>query len=122
MAQRARRIETVIQWCSDPAVSARWYSRLLGVGPTPYVGPYFRLDDGAYLILAQASPGTGRGGTGAWFLVDDVLASVAELRAEGFVFNEAMPMDIPPGKLITLNDPDGNIVGLIDNSDGGMPR
>ena len=31
------------------------------------------------------------------------------------------PFDIPPGPLVTLNDPDGNIVGLIDNSKGGMP-
>jgi hypothetical protein len=26
-----------------------------------------------------------------------------------------------PGRLVTLNDPDGNIVRLIDNSKGGMP-
>ena len=32
------------------------------------------------------------------------------------------PFDIPPGQLVTLNDPDGNIVGLIDNSKGGMPE
>ena len=32
------------------------------------------------------------------------------------------PFDIPPGRLVTLNDPDGNIVGLIDNSKGGMPE
>jgi hypothetical protein len=31
------------------------------------------------------------------------------------------PLDIPTGRLVTLNDPDRNIVGLIDNSKGGMP-
>lgn len=35
-------------------------------------------------------------------------------------FNEPL-FDIPPGRLVTLDDPDGNIVGLIDNSRGGMP-
>ena len=29
--------------------------------------------------------------------------------------------EIPPGLLVTLNDPDGNIIGFIDNSAGGMP-
>ena len=42
-----------------------------------------------------------------------------ELVGRGYSFNEE-PMDIPPGKLVTINDPDGNIVGLIDNSKGGM--
>lgn len=118
---RVRRIETVIQWCSDPEGSAAWYTRLLGVERTPYEGPYFRLGEGCYLILAPSSPGTGRGGTGVWFEVDDVDRRFAEMKAEGFAFNEAAPFDIPPGRLVTLNDPDGNIVGLIDNSKGGMP-
>ncbi len=38
-----------------------------------------------------------------------------------FVSDNEPPFDIPPGRLVTLNDPDGNIVGLIDNSKGGMP-
>jgi catechol 2,3-dioxygenase-like lactoylglutathione lyase family enzyme len=88
---RARRIETVIQWVRDPRASAEWYARLLGVEPTP-----------------------------VWFLVDDVADAHRELTARGFTFNEP-PFDIPPGRLVTLTDPDGNVVGLIDNSKGGMP-
>lgn len=114
---RARRIETVFQWASDPAVSTSWYTRLLGIEPTPYVAPFFRFGEHCYLIIGQAAPGTGRGGTGVWFEVENVDRSYAELRAEGFVFNEP-PFDIPPGRLVTLNDPDGNIVGLLDNSKG----
>jgi predicted enzyme related to lactoylglutathione lyase len=117
---RVHRIETAIQFVSDPGASADWYRRLLGIEPTPYEGPYFKFDEHAYLILAPSSPGTGRGGTGVWFLVDDVDQSYRELGAEGFKFNEA-PFDIPPGRLVTLFDPDGNLVGLIDNSKGGMP-
>lgn len=117
---RVRRIETVIQFVSDPQVSSRWYARLLGVEPTPYTAPYFTFDEHAYLILAPGAPGTGRGGSGTWFLVDSVDDTYRELTAAGVLFNEA-PFDIPPGRLVTLNDPDGNIVGLIDSSKGGMP-
>lgn len=114
------KIATVVQWCSDVEASKAWYTRLLGLPVTPYEGPYFRFDEGCYLILAPASAGTGRGGTGVWFEVADVEAAYREKLAGGFAFNEP-PFAIPPGKLVTLNDPDGNIIGLIDNSNGGMP-
>ena len=117
---RVKGIETVIQWVADPEASSRLYQKLLGVPPTPYMAPYFRINEGAYLILAPAAEGTGRGGTGVWFEVEDVDKAYAQWRDEGLQFNEE-PFDIPPGRLVTLNDPDGNIVGLIDNSAGGMP-
>ena len=44
----------------------------------------------------------------------------AERTAAGHAFNEE-PFDIPPGRLVTIDDRDGNIVGLIDNSEGVMP-
>lgn len=56
-----------------------------------------------------------------WFTVDDVHAVWEERVAQGFALNER-PFEIPPGWLITASDPDGNIVGLIDNTRGGMPR
>jgi predicted enzyme related to lactoylglutathione lyase len=117
---RVRRLETVVQFVSDPARSARWYADFLGIEPTPYEGPYFKFDEHAYIILASASPGTGRGGSGVWFEVESVDAAYEELRARGYEFNEP-PFDIAPGRLVTLNDPDGNIIGLIDNTKGGMP-
>lgn len=117
---RVRRIETVFQWVDDIPAATEWYRRLLGVDPSPYEAPFFKFEEHCYLILGQAVPGTGRGGTGVWFEVDDVDARYEELRAEGFAFNEE-PFDIPPGRLVTLNDPAGNIVGLIDNGKGGMP-
>ena len=117
---RIRRIETVIQFVSDQQASSQWYARLLGIEPTPYGAPYFKFDEHAYLIRAPGKPGTGRGGSGCWFLVDSVDEAYKELQPNGFTFNEP-PFDIPPGRLVTLLDPDGNIVGLIDNSKGGMP-
>lgn len=117
---RARRIETAIQWVSDVEASSRWYADFLGVEPTPFEAPYFRFDDHCYLILAPSAPGTGRGGSGVWFEVEDVEVAYRERRERGYTFNEE-PFAIPPGRLVTINDPDGNIVGLIDNSQGGMP-
>jgi predicted enzyme related to lactoylglutathione lyase len=67
------------------------------------------------------SPGTGRGGTGVYFEVDDVDQAYRERVARGYKFNEE-PFDIPPGRLVTINDPDGNIVGLEDHSKGGIAR
>ena len=82
---QARRLETVVQFCSDPEASARWHAEFFGVEATPDGGPYFRFEQGP-----------------------------------GYAFNEE-PFDIPPGRLVTIDDPDGNIIGLIDNSKGGMP-
>ena len=117
---RIQRIETVIQFVSDQKASSQWYARLLGVEPAPYGAPYFKFDEHAYLILAPGKPGTWRGGSGCWFLVNSVDEAYKELQAKGFTFNEP-PFNIPPGRLVTLLDPDGNIVGLIDNSKGDMP-
>lgn len=117
---RARRLETVVQFVSDPERSKRWYADFLGVEPTPYEGIYFKFDEHAYIILAPGSPATGRGGSGVWFEVESVDDAYRELTGRGYKFNEP-PFDIPPGRLVTINDPDGNVVGLIDNSRGGMP-
>ena len=117
---RVRRIETAIQFCTDPEKSKAWYEDFLGVKTTPYDGPYFKSDEHGYLILAPGAPGTGRGGTGVWFEVESVDDAYRELTARAYTFNEP-PFDIPPGRLVTINDPDGNIIGLIDNSKGGMP-
>jgi catechol 2,3-dioxygenase-like lactoylglutathione lyase family enzyme len=116
---KVNRLETVVQFVADPERSKDWYRDLLGIEPTPYEGPYFKFDEHAYLILAQASPGTGRGGSGVWFEVHNVDDAYAELK-DRYTFNEA-PFDIPPGRLVTLNDLDGNVIGLIDNTRGGMP-
>lgn len=117
---QVRRIETVLQWFADVDASTRWYSDFLGLDVIEYAAPFFKFAEHAYLILAPSAPGTGRGGTGVWFEVDSVDDAYAELSGRGYSFNEE-PFDIPPGRLVTINDPDGNIIGLIDNSKGGMP-
>jgi predicted enzyme related to lactoylglutathione lyase len=111
-------IEVVVQFCVDPEKAKAWYADFLGVETTPYPSPLFVLE-GATLLLAPGAPGTGRGGTGVYFHVESVDAAYQELTARGYRFNEA-PYDVPVGRLVTLNDPDGNIVGLEDRSKGGL--
>lgn len=48
-------------------------------------------------------------------------AAYRERQERGYRFNEE-PSDIPLGRLVTINEPDGNIIGLSDNSKGGMPE
>ncbi len=115
----ATRLSGVMQYAMDLDASKAWYADFLGVEPEDFQLPMFAWGDGAQLLIAPASPETGRGGTGVWFEVEDVRAAYEERKARGYTFNEE-PMDIPPGKLVTINDPDGNIVGLIDSSNGPM--
>jgi predicted enzyme related to lactoylglutathione lyase len=112
-------VEIILQFCLDMERSKNWYEDFLGLKAVAYGGGLF-VFDGTTLHLAPGSPGTGRGGTGVYFHVEDVDAAYKELTARGYKFNE-VPYDIPVGRLVTLNDPDGNIIGLEDRSKGGLP-
>jgi len=68
----------------------------------------------------STAPGSRRAGTAVYFHVDDVDAAYKELSERGYTFNEE-PYEVPVGRLVTRNDPDGNIVGLEDPSKGGLP-
>ena len=106
-----------MQYAEDVEGSAAWYADFLGVEQTPYGMPMFVWGEGARLWIAPASAGTGRGGTSVWFEVADVVRTYEERKARGYVFNEE-PMAYPEGKIVTVNDPDGNIVGLVDRRQG----
>ena len=112
-------VEVIVQFCLDIEQSKAWYEDFLGVEAVAYGGGLFALA-GTALHLAPGAPGTGRGGTGVYFHVDDVEAAYQALTVRGYRVNEE-PYDIPVGRLVTLNDPDGNIVGLEDRSKGGLP-
>ena len=58
-------------------------------------------------------------GTGVQFEVESVDVAYQELQAQGFTL--MAPLRHSPGRLVTLHDPDSNIIGLIDNTRRGMP-
>ena len=103
---------------SDPDASGRWYSDLLGIETSPFPLPMFQWGDGARLMIAPSAVGMGRGGTSVLFQVESVDATYAEALGKGYVFNEEPPEPLE-GKFVSLNDPDGNIVGLMDRSNEG---
>ena len=111
-------IEVVVQFCVDPEKSKAWYAAFLGVETTK-IPRRCSCWGSLTLLLAPGAPGTGGAGTGVDFTVESVDEAYKELTARGYTFNEA-PYDVPVGRLVTINDPDGNIVGLEDRSKGGL--
>ena len=116
-----RGVGTIFQWVSDLDASTAWYRDFLGRNPVPYALPMFPLGESTFLALAPGAPGTGRGGTGVYFEVDDTDEAYAELKARGYQFNEE-PFDTPGGRVVTLNDPDGNIFGMQKRGAGAPGR
>jgi catechol 2,3-dioxygenase-like lactoylglutathione lyase family enzyme len=80
-------VEVIVQFCLDMEQSKAWYEDFLGVEAVAYGGGLFALA-GTALHLAPGAPGTGRGGTGVYFHVDDVEAAYQALTARGYRFNE----------------------------------
>lgn len=119
ITQRALRLETAIQYCLDPSAAGRWYADFLGVETTPYPGPLFVFEGGGALFLAPGSAGTGRGGTAVCIAFADVDAAYRERVERGFRFNEE-PYDVPTGRFVTINDPEGNIVAMIEQRTDGQ--
>jgi len=116
MAHSAMKIQTVIQYCQDPEKVGDWYADFLGLTRAA-PGPFFVLEGGGALFIAPGEPGTGRGGTAVCFAVSDLDAAYKERLERGYKFNEE-PYEVPGGWFVTINDPEGNIVGLQDERGG----
>jgi hypothetical protein len=58
-------------------------------------------------------------GTGVQFEVERVDVAYQELQAQGFTLMATLWYS--PRCLVTLHDPDNNIIGLIDNTRRSMP-
>ena len=71
-AMKTTAISSVMQYAIDLEASKAWYADFPGVEASPFDLPMFEWGDGCSLLLASASEGTGRGGTGVWFAVEDV--------------------------------------------------
>src|SRR5262245_35593791 len=109
-------IKTVLHPVSDLATAKAVYSALLGMPPTT---------DGPYCVGFEAEgqptglvPGGGpRGMTTpvAYWHVADIEAKLAEVTAAGAAVKEAAH-DVGGGRLVaTFTDPDGNVLGLVQD-------
>jgi predicted enzyme related to lactoylglutathione lyase len=102
---------------SDMPRARAFYEETLGLGPSssgaqiPWVE--FDLPGGGCLAITNVTagePGAGTGGTIA-FEVDDLAATVADLKAKGVAF-AAEGIESPVCHMAIVKDPDGNAIIL----------
>ena len=106
-------IQTVLHPVADLAKAKAVYAALLGVPP--------QTDESYYVGFEAAGqqiglvPGGGAGGPVAYWHVADIEAKLAEVTAAGAAVKEA-PRDVGGGRLVaTVTDPDGNVLGLLQD-------
>ncbi|MCW3844238.1 glyoxalase [Micromonospora yasonensis] len=109
-------IQTVLHPVSDLAAAKAVYSALLGVPPqtdsTYYVG--FEAA-GQQIGLVPGGGPQGMTSPVAYWHVPDIEAKLAEVVAAGATVKEAAH-DVGGGRLVaTVTDPDGNVLGLLQD-------
>ncbi len=106
-------IKTVLHPVSDLEAAKPVYTALLGVAPTadaPYYVGYEA--EGQQIGLV---PNSGMTSPVAYWHVADIEAKLAEVTAAGAKVQES-PRDVGGGRLVaTFTDPDGNVLGLIQD-------
>jgi predicted enzyme related to lactoylglutathione lyase len=109
-------IKTVLHPVSDRVAAKAVYSALLGIEPQTdgdyYVGYEVA---GQQIGLVPGGSGQGMSSPVAFWHVSDIEAKLAEVTAAGATVNEAAH-DVGGGRLVaTFADPDGNVLGLIQD-------
>ena len=109
-------IKTVLHPVSDLATAKTMYAALLGVQPQAD-GPYYVGFEAAGQQIGLVPGGGPQGMTSpvAYWHVADIEAKLSEVTAAGATLKEAAH-DVGGGRLVaTLTDPDGNVLGLIQD-------
>jgi predicted enzyme related to lactoylglutathione lyase len=110
-------IKTVLHPVTDLAAATKVYAALLGTTPTAEA-PYYVGFDAAGQHIGLVPNGAEQGMTGpvAYWHVPDIEAKIAEVTAAGATLAEAAH-DVGGGRLVaTVTDPDGNVLGLLQDS------
>ena len=109
-------IKTVLHPVADLAKAKPVYAALLGVEPQAD-SPYYVGFDAAGQQIGLVPDGGPQGMTSpvAYWHVEDIEAKLAEVTAAGATVNEAAH-DVGGGRLVaTVTDPDGNVLGLLQD-------
>jgi predicted enzyme related to lactoylglutathione lyase len=109
-------IKTVLHPVSDLEKAKAVYSALLGT-PQQHDAPYYVGFDVAGQHIGLVPGGAAQGMTSpvAYWHVPDIEAKLAEVTAAGAAVKEA-PRDVGNGRLVaTVTDPDGNVLGLLQD-------
>jgi predicted enzyme related to lactoylglutathione lyase len=109
-------IKTVLHPVADLAAAKPVYTALLGAEPTADSDYYVGYDVAGQHIGLVPSGGTqGMTAPVAYWHVSDLEAKLAEVTAAGGKVNEP-PREVGPGRTVaTVTDPDGNVLGLLQD-------
>ena len=110
-------IKTVLHPVSDLATAKAVYTALLGVPPSADAPYYVGYDaEGQHIGLVPGGGGPeGMASPVAYWDVPDIEAKLAEVTAAGATVKES-PRDVGGGRLVaTFTDPDGNVLGVIQD-------
>ena len=110
-------IKTVLHPVSDLAKAKEVYTALLGMAPQADSQYYVGYEaEGQQIGLVPAGGPQGMTSPVAYWHVADIEAKLAEVTAAGAKLKDA-PRDVAAGRLVaTFTDPDGNVLGLIQDS------
>ncbi len=109
-------IKTVLHPVSDLDAARAVYTALLGMPPQHDSSYYVGFDvEGQHIGLVPNAGPQGMTSPVAYWHVSDIEAKLAEVTAAGATVNEP-PRDVGNGRLVaTIADPDGNILGLLQD-------
>jgi predicted enzyme related to lactoylglutathione lyase len=109
-------IKTVLHPVSDLAAAKPVYTALLGVEPMADAEYYVGYQaEGQQIGLVPNGAQQGMEGPVTYWHVADIEAKLAEVTAAGATLKDS-PRDVGGGRLVaTFADPDGNVLGLIQD-------
>jgi len=109
-------IKIVLHPVSDLATAKAMYAALLGMQPQADSPYYVGFDaEGQHIGLVPGAGQQGMTSPVAYWQVPDIEAKLAEVTAAGATVKEA-PHDVGGGRLVaTVTDPDGNVLGLLQD-------
>jgi predicted enzyme related to lactoylglutathione lyase len=109
-------IKTVLHPVSDVAAAKAVYTALLGFPPQHDAPYYVGFEaEGQHIGLVPGGGAQGMSAPVAFWQVPDIEAKLAEVTAAGATVKEA-PHEVGPGRTVaTFTDPDGNVLGLLQD-------
>ncbi|HXD68024.1 MAG TPA: VOC family protein [Solirubrobacteraceae bacterium] len=115
-ASSTQGIKTVLHPVSDLAAAKPVYTALLGSPPQHDADYYVGYEiEGQHIGLVPGGASQGMTSPVAYWHVPDIEAKLAEMTAAGAAVKEA-PRDVGGGRLVaTVTDPDGNVLGLLQD-------
>jgi predicted enzyme related to lactoylglutathione lyase len=116
MTSSTQGIKTVLHPVTDVEAAKKVYTALLGVPPSADAPYYVGYDaEGQHIGLVPGGGPQGMTSPVAYWQVQDIEAKLAEVTAAGASVKEA-PHPVGGGRLVAaFTDPDGNVLGLIQD-------